>query len=90
MQDASQRPGFHRVMTSLSKIYTRAKAASKGRPSGASLSGSEGVNPLWNKGVKKEGTGSGSGSGSGGTKTSGDAPPPEERSPLMADRSRAR
>ena len=69
MQDASQRPGFHRVMTSLSKIYTRAKAASKGRPSGASLSGSEGVNPLWNKGVKKEGTGSRSGSGGG--KTSG-------------------
>ena len=31
------RPGFHRVMTSLSKIYSRAKAANKGK-SGASTS----------------------------------------------------
>jgi serine/threonine protein kinase len=30
-QDASQRPGFHRVMTSLSKIYSTAKAVNKGK-----------------------------------------------------------
>jgi hypothetical protein len=44
-QDASERPGFHKIMTSLSKIYSKAKAASKSRGGGgtaganASLSG---------------------------------------------------
>ena len=40
------RPGFHRVMTSLSKIYSRAKAANKGKAGTAlttSLSGSTAV-----------------------------------------------
>jgi serine/threonine protein kinase len=84
-QDASQRPGFHRVMTSLSKIYSRAKAASKGRASATSMT--EGANTTPSK--PKSDSGSGSGTGQGGAAAPDSAPRLGERTPLLDMRSRA-
>ena len=51
--EASQRPGFHRVMTSLSKLYSRAKNAHKGRNQSLSeVSGGELIAAAAKKGTK--------------------------------------